>query len=249
MIVPIGIVAGSGITLTSLFDEINETRPFSDFTGLSSTTVEGHSSQFTIGTCGSCPVVLQSGRLHIYEGLSVQELTRTVDVMKNFGVQTLLLTNAVGGLHPKMTPGTLVAVNQFRLWPYRNWSEACAFPQCQISLETLLPDYVPTYCDFTGVYQWMHGPSYETRAEIKALQRMGADVVGMSAAPEIVRCKQLGIRTGVISCITNACCEPHPLTHEEVIAVAHATSTRLMEIIRRLLPEIVSQEVPKYYQS
>lgn len=225
----VGIVAGSGIDLEGLLDSVEKEQAFHDIPGLRDGSVRGHGHKFLHGSCHGRGVILQCGRLHLYEGWGMEMVRRPVDVMHSLGVGTILFTNAAGGLLPRMEPGDLMAVSRVRLWPYRGWADAP---------ESLDPTLVADGCDFVGDLQWMHGPCYETRAEIVALQRLGASAVGMSVAPELARCAQLGIRAAVISCVTNSCCRPRQLTHEHVIQAARRASGKLTELLQGVLPTL-----------
>jgi purine-nucleoside phosphorylase len=221
---PIGIVSGSGINLTPLLDVIREERPFHRIPGLSEGRVKGHICAFVKGRCAGREVVLQCGRLHVYEGLSFGQVTRAVEVLRDFGVARVLFTNAVGGVDPALKPGDLVAATQIRAWPYHPYG----LPT------TLTTDFVVPACDASGAYVWMHGPCYETQAEIQALAQLNAHTVGMSTAPEVHRCKQLDLPSGIVSCVTNACGKADtPITHEHVMVTASRASERLCGMLRR----------------
>lgn len=220
---PVGIVAGSGLDLRPVLDHVEDERAFGEFPGLPTTEIAGHAGRFVLGRCGRTPVVLQLGRVHVYEGHELPTVTRAVEVLHELGVRTLICTNAAGGLDPSMEPGHLMAAARIRLWPYRRWPS---------QPEQMDPDFVVGHCDWTGPYCWVHGPCYETRAEIRALQSLDARAVGMSTAPEIYRAQQLGMRAAAVSCITNNCCTPHVLTHEHVLRTAQAASSRLRGLLR-----------------
>ena len=222
----VGIVAGSGLALDGVLDEVEETRPFETLPALGRPAVEGHEGAFVLGACSGIPVVLQKGRLHFYEGYGYAGVTKPVDVMRDWGVERIVFTNAAGGLKPEMIPGSLMAVSSVGLWPCRMWRD---HPK-ELDLDWVIPG-----CDATGRYAWVHGPCFETRAEIEALQRSGGSAVGMSTAPELVRCAEVGIPTAAISCITNNCCDPQKLTHEHVMKTAAAASDRLAELLRAAL--------------
>ncbi len=228
---PLGIVGGTGIALEDILDSIDRTLPFEDVPGLPQARVAGHMGRFVFGQSQGHPVVVQSGRLHVYEGLSIAEAAQTVDALASFGVGTVLFTNAAGGLHPETRPGDLLAVDNVRPLPFRNWQNAP---------ESIQPDIAVPGCEHTGSYLWVHGPSYETRAEIHALQELGGDAVGMSTAPELTRCNELGIRTSAISCITNNCCTSRRLTHEHVLETARQASHKLVRLIREALPKLAN---------
>lgn len=224
----IGIVSGSGIDLRPLLDEVTCEQPFHAIRGLAEVHVPGHAGMFVHGRCGGRDVVLQCGRLHVYEGLPVEDVVRTVDVLYDFGVKALVFTNTAGGLLPEMRPGVFAAADLIRTWRHR------AYPLP----DAIVPDFVVPGCDFTGVYCWMHGPCYETQAEIAALRCLGGATVGMSVAPEMARCRELGLRGGVVSCVTNTCVMPEVLTHERVVEVAQRFSRKLCTRLRAALPEL-----------
>ena len=224
---PIGLVAGSGIDLLPLLDRVTSEQPFEAVPGLANCTVEGHAGRFVHGCCGHVPVVVQCGRFHVYEGRPILDVARTVDALASFGVHALVFTNAAGGLLPAMEPGDLVAVDRIRVMPCRVWED----PPESIEVDALVPG-----CARRGMYMWVHGPSYETRSEIRLLQELGGAAVGMSTAPELWRSKALGMRAAVVSCITNNCCRPQVLTHDHVVATASRASQRIVGLLRRLLP-------------
>ena len=223
---PLGIVTGSGFDLCHIFDRADESTSFSQYPDLADTTLSGHARTFTRGTVGERPVILQSGRLHFYEGLDYAAVVKPVDVMAEWGVRSILFINAAGGLIPELRPRDLVAVDTIRTWPFVRWPERPA----RLDTQFIVPG-----CDRSGVYFWMHGPSYETPAEIRTLQALGATVVGMSTAPEVQRCRQLGIRAAVLSCVTNNCCRHEPLTHEGVLAVSGSASDRIYTLLRQAI--------------
>ncbi|HQM47068.1 MAG TPA: purine-nucleoside phosphorylase [Candidatus Hydrogenedentes bacterium] len=221
------VVAGSGLDLRNILDEVCWEKPFAVFPGLSPAGVAGHAGTFTEGLCGAVRVIVQQGRRHFYEGLKFEEVTATVRVLASFGVDRIVFTNAAGGLKAGLEPGALMAAECIMTWPYRGWPDAPG--------ETV-PNWRVPECEASGTYAWVHGPSYETRAEIAALQRQGAWAVGMSTAPEIVAAQGLGMRAGAISCITNTCCRRQRLTHDEVLDIGQHHSARLCELLRRVLP-------------
>jgi len=235
--VSVGIVCGSGIALDSLLDERSDEVCFRDISELAPcvdqdhAALSGHERKFIIGKCAGHPTVIQCGRLHFYEGFDYETVTRPVDYMHSLGVTTVIFTCAAGGLKPGMRPGDLVAVERVRMWRCRKWPETPGM---------LFTDFLVPDCDFSGTYQWMHGPCYETPAEISAIQRLQAEAVGMSTAPELLRCQEIGMRGGIVAVITNSCCRPQILSHDQVVVAAAKASVRLASVIRRGLPAIIS---------
>lgn len=218
----LAIVAGSGLDLLPLLDEPGPRHPFSAWGELPVSSVPGHEPVFAEGRCAGRPVVVQCGRLHTYEGLPFDTVVRTVDVLHDLGASAVLFTNAAGGLLPQMRPGDLVAADV--LYPWR--CTRLVLP------ELLRADFMLPGCDFTGAYAWMHGPCYETRAEIRALRSLGISTVGMSTAPEFMRCGHLGLAAAAVSCVTNNCTRPQLLTHTHVVQTAQRASARLCSVIR-----------------
>lgn len=223
---PLAVVAGSGLNLRALLDEIDEERDFPGVAGLDSAIVAGHVGRFVFGKSEGARVILQCGRLHLYEGLDCAKTTAPVAALHEFGARTIVFTNAAGGLLPEMRPGELMAADAIRVWPCTRQET----PQ-----ETLWPDFISDDCEWRGAYHWVHGPCYETRAEIAALRSLGSAAVGMSTAPEIARAQALGMRAAAISCITNNCCTPQVLTHDHVLRIAASASARLCEVLRGIV--------------
>ena len=222
----VGIVSGSGIDLRSVLERVDEERRFHEVIGVGGGAVKGHDGVFLRGACGSTPVVLQCGRIHLYEGHGPDVVASTVDALGEMGVRRIIFTNAVGGLAPDLAPGALVAATQVVPWRFTPHT----FP------EALIPELRVPGCDRAGVMYWMHGPCYETRAEIEALRRLGGLTVGMSLPAELARCGALGIPCGVVSCVTNDCTRHDAvLTHEEVVETASRASTRLARLLREYL--------------
>lgn len=223
---PVGVVSGSGLNLRSLLDEEAGVVTFSEVLGLPGAAVKGHDGVFRFGHCGEVPLILQSGRIHLYEGHSASAVASTVDALHRFGVRRLLLTNAVGGLASDLPLGALVGATAIKTWPFRHHPFSFSGR----------PAFRVPGCDAEGTYYWMHGPCYETRAEIAALQRLGGMTVGMSLPLELERCEALGMAGGVVSCVTNDCTQPGVVvTHDEVVRTAKNASTRLAALLRRWL--------------
>lgn len=223
---PIGIVGGSGLDLRDILDCSIMELPFDTFPGLIPSSVDGHEGTFIHGTCRDIPVIVQCGRLHFYEGLDYDAVVRPVDVLHEAGVRTIVFTNAAGGLNPGLSPGDLVAATSVATWPYVDWPGRP---------DTMKTDFLVPGCDREGKYMWVHGPSYETIAEIEALRAMNGTAVGMSAAPELHRAQALGMRAAVVSCVTNICGSNDTLNHEDVMSVAQRSTTRLQDLLETWL--------------
>ena len=225
----VSITGGSGINLEPMLSKRYATWPFAACPALAPSTVPGHAGRFIHGEAAGVPVILQQGRLHFYEGHDYAAVTRPVDLLRDWGVHTLLFTNAAGGLCPTASAGGLMPVASVRTWPFRHWPRRPERLPPTLTLETGTPP---------GCYWWVPGPTYETPAETRALQRMGGEAVGMSTAPELQRCEELGLRTAAIAVITNACGFSGPLSHEHVVEQARKQSERLRQILKQHLPRL-----------
>lgn len=216
----IAIVAGSGVDLLPLLDRVEERLPFKKFSGLPASSVAGHAALFIRGMHAGRPLLLQCGRVHCYEGHSFADVTRTVEILAELGATRVVFTNAAGAIANGLQAGCLFSVQFVRSWPYarRAWP-----------LE-ITPDFMIPGFDAEGVYGFMHGPCYETRAEVHALAHLGIDAVGMSLAPELSRCKEIGLPAAAVSIITNAA-GADALSHQEVLHNAAAASRRLAQCL------------------
>ena len=218
----LGVVAGSGMELRDIFDVITAEIPFTQFPQLPPTTVDGHHGRFLEGWIGDQRAILQQGRFHLYEGLSMAEVVAPVKIMRAMGCQEFVFCNAAGGLFPILEPGELVSITQFEPW-YCTRLPSQKTVHCKLMVEG---------CPLAGSYLWMSGPSYETRAEIRALQKIGHLVVGMSTLPEIRAAQRLGMPCAALSCVTNVCGDATPLSHTHVLEVARESSAALCRLLR-----------------
>lgn len=212
----VGIVLGSGLGpfIESLTDK--QIIPYSEIPFFQNVTVEGHEGRVILGNIGDVPVAILHGRLHAYEGFPMEEVVFPVRTLATLGIEHLLLTNAAGGVNPSLNPGDLVIINDHINLTGQN-------PLVGQSIKdfgTSFPDMGQAYPQFIkkafkesaeemglplqeGVYAAMLGPTYETAAEVKMLQVMGVDMVGMSTVPESIAANHLGLNVGGVSCITN----------------------------------------------
>jgi len=180
----------------------------------------GHAGRIACGDIGGVSVAMLQGRVHGYEGLEAETLTRGIELLAALGARTLLLTNASGGLRPDMKSGELVILTDHVDLVRRRWDEALGAaaggsglrPTRQLDAPTYDPTLVALALEATrragavarpGVYALLSGPTYETRAEYRMLRLLGADVVGMSTVPEVVAARRLGLDVVVCSVVTN----------------------------------------------
>ena len=249
----IGIVLGSGLGDFASAITGATTIPYGDIPGWPASAVVGHAGTFAAGMLRGRRVVALAGRAHFYEGHPMHVATFATRVLARLGVKTLILTNAAGGINLSFTPGTLMVIddhinlmgtnplvgsNDDRWGPrFPDMTEAYSKRLRSLADEAAAACGVPVA---HGVYVAVHGPSYETPAEIRFLRTIGADAVGMSTVPETIVARHMGLEVLGISCIANPAAGvlPTPLVHDEVMAVARrvraAFSALLETIVDRL---------------
>jgi len=253
----IGLILGSGLGdfINNLDNAINI--PFREIPDFPLPTVEGHEGAFVIGDFNKIPVVVLCGRLHYYEGHSQSVITMPVRIMKKLGVETLILTNAAGGINLKFSAGALMLISD-----HINYSGAN--PLIGVNLEEFGPRFPDVSDIYTkdlrtklkeatsregitlreGVYIMYSGPNYETAAEIRFFREIGADAVGMSTVPEALVASHCGMKVIGISCITNMATGvfEQKLNHQEVIETASRVKndfTKVLHIAINLANSII----------
>ena len=230
------VVLGSGLgNIATHFRELAST-PFAEVPGFATTSVGGHMGRLAAGEWSGTPALVFYGRLHFYEGYIWDTVTAPVRLAAELGAKLLVLTNAAGGIHPSLEPGSLMAIRGHIAILERDAWKHCE-PKLPYS-ERLLR--VMRDCDLpVGIYAALTGPSYETPAEIRALIAMGADAVGMSTAMEAEAAVELGLEVAAISCITNraAGLSASPLDHAEVLVNAKLAVERLGKVIGKVINE------------
>ena len=242
----IGLVLGSGLGFFA--EEHIDAKgylPYSEIEGFPISTVPGHVGRFVFGHLGNHRVVCMQGRLHFYEGYSMNELTLPIRLMHQLGIRTLFLTNAAGGINPSYVPGDLMLIHDHINFLGTNpliglkTEEGIRFPNMTEVYDKAMRRKIREWahsqniCLREGVYLATTGPSFETPAEIRAFATLGADAVAMSTVPEAITARQLGIRVIGISCITNAAAgiSAGPLTHTEVAETADRVKHQFAELL------------------
>jgi len=245
----VGIVLGSG--LAGLADVIERPTviPYADIPGMPQPTVPGHRGEFVAGRLEGVPVILQRGRLHLYEGHSPETAVFPVRLMAALGIEMLVVTNAAGGIRPDMRPPALMLISDHLNLTGRSplvgkvGDGEQRFPDMSTAYDPALRSRareVARAAGLTvhdGVYAGLLGPSFETPAEIRMLATLGAHAVGMSTVLEVIAARARGIRVLGISTITNlaAGITDQPLNHEEVLAAGRAVGRDLEALIRGVL--------------
>ena len=248
----IAITLGSG--LGDLAERLDAplTIPYKEIPHFPVSTVSGHKGQFVCGKLGGKEVLCMQGRFHYYEGYDLKQVTMPVRVMKLLGIDSLLVTNAAGGINTGFHAGTLMLIEDHLNLTGENpliGENLDAFGDRFFDMTVAYDKEYRTLAKATaeelniplatGVYAWLTGPNFETPAEIRYLRTIGADAVGMSTVPEVLVARHSGIRVLGISCITNlaAGMTDNTLSHEEV----KETADRVQNEFIRLVTGIVSR--------
>jgi len=248
----VAVVLGSG--LGALAETVREARrvPYARIPGFPEPGVAGHTGQLVAGTLAGVPVLVQQGRFHLYEGHSAATAALPVRVFHRLGVTTLVVTNAAGGLRPTFEAGSLMLIADHINLMWRNPLFGPVEPG-----EGRFPDMSDPYdADLRalardaareakvpleeGVYAGLLGPSYETPAEIRMLQCLGADAVGMSTVPEVIAARARAMRVLGFSMITNlaAGLSAEKISHEDVLAMGKRVAGDLAKLIQGVLVKL-----------
>ncbi len=250
----IAVVLGSGLgAFADTLDNATST-PYSDIPGWPQSTAIGHAGKLVIGDISGIPVAVLAGRAHLYEGYTAKQAAFGIRELRKRGVESVILTNAAGGVNVKFGAGQLVLIsdhinllgqnplsgpNDDSLGPrFPDMSEAYSKSYREIAraagkeMGLELPE---------GVYAAVPGPSYETPAEIRYLRTIGADLIGMSTIPETIAANHMGMKVLGISCVTNAAAGvlDQKLNHTEVLEVGERMKGTLIELLRRLILKLV----------
>jgi purine-nucleoside phosphorylase len=248
----VGIVIGSGLGGIAAAIEQPTRIPYRDIPGFPSVTVAGHAGELIAGTLAGTPVVALSGRFHMYEGHDAALAGFPVRVLNLLGATTLIVSNAAGAVRPSLEPGTLVLLVDHVNFMFRNpligqlEEGDVRFPDMSEPYDLDLRSLAHRIAKeqgvalAEGVYVALLGPTYETKAEVKMLTRLGADVVGMSTVPEVIVARALGMRVLGFSCVTNVAggLAGVPITHEEVLETTARVAARLQQLVRGVVAEL-----------
>lgn len=249
----VGIILGTGLGGLAQRIQVEATIPYEEIPGFPLSTVETHTGRLLLGTLGGKPVVAMQGRFHRYEGYTLQQATFPVRVLRALGADTLVVSNACGGMNPFWGPGDLVLIsdhinllgdnpligpNVDALGPRFPDMSAPYDPALQaLAVEVALERKITLR---RGVYVAVAGPNLETRAEYRMLRTMGADVVGMSTVPEVIVAVHGGMRVMGVSIITDQCLpdalEPADIT--KIIATAAAAEPGLTALVEGVVERL-----------
>ena len=251
----IAIVLGSG--LGGFADDLTDRTviPYSKIPHFPTTSAIGHAGNLVVGKMSDVPVAAMQGRVHYYEGHSMQRVTFPMRVFFRMGIKAALLTNAAGGIGSQLKQGCLVVlkdhINLMGTNPvigpnddrfglrFFDMTEAYAADYRRMAVEEGRRQGIDI---FEGVYAAVSGPSYETPAEIRFLRTIGADTVGMSTVPEVIVARHCNIKVLAISCVTNlaAGISSQPINHEEVLETGERVRGQFVGLLKALLPRMAA---------
>ncbi len=254
----IGVVLGSGLGAfaDSLVHSVRIS--YKQLPGMPESTAAGHEGELVIGTlgangAGTVDVAVMSGRFHLYEGYSPKQVVSGMRLFRELGVRLVVITNAAGGINPEYARGALVLISDHinlqganpLVGPndselglrFPDMTEAYSSRLRALALETAEELGIRLH---QGVYAAVLGPSYETRAEIRYLKTIGADLVGMSTVPEVIAANHMGMEVLGISCVTNlaAGISAEKLNHGDVLETGRRVSGTLLKLLTVLLPKL-----------
>ncbi|WP_312108906.1 purine-nucleoside phosphorylase [Brevibacillus reuszeri] len=249
----IGLVLGSGLGV--LADEIENPViiPYHEIPGFTVSTVVGHKGQLVIGKLQGKQVVAMQGRFHFYEGHGLDAVVFPIRVMKLLGVETIIVTNAAGGINQSYNPGDLMLISDHLNLTFRNpliganddemgarfpdMSEAYSKELRQLAKSVAAEQGIELR---EGVYAGLLGPSYETPAEIRMLRNLGGDAVGMSTVPEVIVARHMKVNVLGISCISNMAAGilEQPLSHDEVMETTEKVKTQFLALVNGIVAKL-----------
>jgi purine-nucleoside phosphorylase len=239
------LTLGSG--LGSLAEAVDEplVLPYVDL-GLPPATVPGHAGALLAGELAGVTVLVQQGRIHLYEGREPADVVACVRAAADVGVTTFVVTNAAGGLDPKLAPGDLMLITDHLNLTGATPLVGPRFVDLAEAYDTRLRSLAQDTAAMVGqtlvegVYAGVRGPAYETPAEVTMLRRLGADAVGMSTVLEVIAAREAGMTVLGCSVITNVHRPGASTDHAEVLAAGQAAGARLADVIRALLPRLAT---------
>lgn len=251
----VALILGSGLGELANDVDAAATVPYAEIPHFPRSTVQGHRGELVLGTLSGCNVAVMRGRFHFYEGYALDQTTFPVRVLQALGAQTLIVTNAAGGLRADWQVGDLMRIadhinlpgmaGQHPLRGPNDERLGVRFPALTNAYDAELGRMVQELAAevgvrmHSGVYGMLTGPSFETPAELRMLQLLGIDAVGMSTVPEVIVARHGGMRVLGISMISNiATPEAPPANHEEVLAAGEVVGEKFALLIRRLLERL-----------
>lgn len=248
----IALILGSGLNeCINEFMDVEGELAYKDIQGMKVSTAPGHVGKFLFGKINGVPVVAMQGRLHFYEGYSMEDITKPIEILNNIGIQSLIVTNASGGINLNFHAGEFMIINDHinfmgtnpLIGPKKDGYDR--FPDMSYTYDRQYIELLHTIAQKhaiklnEGVYIGVTGPSYETPAEIRAFRTLGADAVGMSTVPEVIMAKLMGMRVCGISLISNMAAGvlDQKLSEQEVLDAGR----NAQPVFKTLLTELISE--------
>lgn len=251
--IDVAVILGSGLGKITDIMEDKRSIPYKEIPNFPQSSVEGHAGNLIFGKIGNTKVMALQGRFHYYEGFTMRETAYPVFLMKLLNINKMIVTNACGGMNPNFKPGDLMIIDDF----INSVSDNPLRGANDERFGVRFPDMSEPYCKNmrekakeiannlgietkSGVYVLFQGPYYETVSEIKMYRNAGGDAIGMSTVPETIVANYAGIKTLGISCITNMATglRVGNHSHEEVVAIAEATSEKLCKWMEEFIKNI-----------
>jgi len=241
----IAIILGSG--LNAIVQDPIESIDYAEFSEIPKPRVPGHAGKFSLCEIAGARVIFAQGRVHLYEGYSAGEVTASVGMLSNVGVKKLVVTNAAGALSEKFKPGDWMMINDHL--NLTGTSPLIGWPEFLDLGNAYSARLQKQFCDAArklgivlhqGVYAAVVGPQYETAAEVRMLQNLGADAVGMSTVLEVIRARALEMEVAGFSCITNLATglSSTTLSHGEVLETGHKAANDFSRLLGETLPNL-----------
>jgi len=249
----VAIILGSGLGALASEVSADTIIPYGEIPGFPRSTVEGHAGNLIVGRLEGKAVAAMQGRAHFYEGYSLADVVFPVRVMRALGAPVLLVSNAAGGINRLWSSGDLMIIadhinfmgsnplmgpNDPDLGPrFPDMSQAYEPELIALAERAALAEGIPIR---KGVYAGVHGPSYETPAELRMLRVWGADAVGMSTVPEVIAARHMAMRVLGITAITDMATgeQVKTVTHEDVIAAARELEPKFIRLVKRIVKEM-----------
>lgn len=241
----LGLVLGSGLGPLASKLQGAHSIPYDRIPGMPSTSVPGHSGRLSLGGLGGVATACLEGRVHLYEGHEPEDVVFGARLLAALGCEIVLLTNAAGGITQRLSPGTLMLIRDHINLTGRNplvgWAHPAEFVDMSDAYDPALADLARVAAAeqnvplAEGVYAGLTGPTYETKAEVACLERIGADAVGMSTVLETIALRERRVRVIALSCITNlaAGVPGAVLDHAHVQQVARQAAASMESLIVR----------------
>ena len=249
----VAIILGSGLGALAGEVRADALVPYAVIPGFPRSTVEGHAGNLLVGRLEGRAVAVMQGRAHFYEGYSLADVVFPVRVIRALGARVLLVSNAAGGINRLWSSGDLMIIadhiNFMGSNPLMGPNDPDLGPRFPDMSQAYDPDLIALaeraalaegIAIRKGVYAGVHGPSYETPAELRMLRGWGADAVGMSTVPEVIAARHMGMRVLGITAITDMATgeQIKTVTHEDVMAVAREIEPKFIRVVKRIVREM-----------